>query len=167
LSAQAVLKDAADRGVCVSLNGDNLAFKATVRPPPELLANLKMHKAEIVALLRNEAAHPKPRIVREPPFGSDSVPERFIAAWQALISHRPLGVDVYAWEAAIYDGAALFGDFGKLLDDYRWTPNDLFAVPRDGRPGGLAWFIKGSPVTALGRVIAQTQDGRIFHKPER
>jgi hypothetical protein len=52
MSALTVLKDATDSGVRISLKGDNLAFKATVRPPPELLAKLREHKAEIVALLR-------------------------------------------------------------------------------------------------------------------
>ncbi len=54
MSARSVLKDASDCGVRVSLNGDNLAFKATVRLAPELLAKLKAHKAEIVALLLAE-----------------------------------------------------------------------------------------------------------------
>jgi hypothetical protein len=51
MSAAAVLRDAAKCGVVLSLNGANVAFKAAVRPPPELLARLREHKAEIVALL--------------------------------------------------------------------------------------------------------------------
>jgi len=37
-----------------SLNGDNLALKASAKPSAALLAKLKAHKAEIVALLRQE-----------------------------------------------------------------------------------------------------------------
>jgi hypothetical protein len=66
--------------------------------------------------------------------------------------------------AAIYDAALLFGDFGQLLDEYRWPPGDIFDVPQDGKQGGLVWFIKGSPVVALGRQMAQTQDGRIWRR---
>jgi hypothetical protein len=103
-----------------------------------------------------------PRIVFEPPFGADQVPDRFIAAWQALLSQCPIGLALFVWEAAKYDAALLFGDFGRLLDDYKWTPGDLFDVPHDGKHGGLAWFIRGSPVVAIGRDMAQTQDGRIW-----
>jgi hypothetical protein len=70
----------------------------------------------------------------------------------------------FVWEAAIYDGALLFGDFGQLLDEYRWPPGSLFDVPRGSQQGGLVWFIKGSPVTAIGRDMAQTQDGRIWRR---
>jgi hypothetical protein len=52
LSLVALLQDAADSGVRISLRGSNLALKAAVKPPPELLASLRTHKAEIVALLR-------------------------------------------------------------------------------------------------------------------
>jgi hypothetical protein len=60
MSAAAVLRDAAECGVSLSLNGANVAFKAAVRPPPALLARLREHKAEIVALLRREIATEPP-----------------------------------------------------------------------------------------------------------
>jgi TubC N-terminal docking domain len=111
LSALTIIKEAADCGVRLNLNGDSLALKATTNPPASLLANIKAHKAEIVALLRQEAdeatnaatsrppwwPEPHPRIVRELPFGSDGVPERYRAAWQALLSQCPAGVDLYVW----------------------------------------------------------------------
>jgi hypothetical protein len=73
------------------------------RPPDELLAKLKQHKAEIVALLQQEVdeaasaatsrpswwPEPHPRIVREPPFGSDCVPTRYRAAWDVLLAQCP------------------------------------------------------------------------------
>jgi hypothetical protein len=58
MSAAAILRDAAECGVVLSLNGADVAFKAAIRPPPELLARLREHKAEIVALLAAEAAPP-------------------------------------------------------------------------------------------------------------
>jgi hypothetical protein len=42
---------------------------------------------------------------------------------------------------------------------------DLFAVPRNGTRGGLLWFIKGSPVVAIGQTAAFVQDGRIYRRP--
>ncbi len=103
--------------------------------------------------------------MRESPFGSGKVPERYLAAWQALLAQCPPSAKPIVWEAAIYDAATLFGDFGTLLVEYGWTPADLFDVPRDG--GGLAWFIKGNPVVAIGRAMAQLQDGRIWRRASR
>ena len=71
-------------------------------------------------------------------------------------------VGPFAWEAAKHDAAILFGVFGRLPGEYQWAPDDLFDVPHDGKSGGLVWFIKGSPVTAIGHRMAQMQDGRIW-----
>ena len=92
----------------------------------------------------------------------DHVPERYQAAWRSLLSQCPASVGPFVWEAAKHDAAILFGDFGRLLGEYQWAPGDLFDVPYDGKSGGLVWFIKGSPVTAIGHSMAQTQDGRIW-----
>ena len=92
----------------------------------------------------------------------DHVPERYQAAWRSLL----IPVSCLGWafrvEAAKPDAAILFSDFGRLLGEYQWPPSDVFDVPHDGKSGGLVWFIKGSPVTAIGHSMAQTQDGRIW-----
>jgi hypothetical protein len=64
----------------------------------------------------------------------------------------------FVWETAVYDCALLFGDFGKLIDEYRWQPEDLFGQ------AGLVWFIAGHPVVAIGKAMAQTQDGRVWFR---
>jgi TubC N-terminal docking domain len=56
LSAQTILKQAADFGVKLTLDGDQIAFKAPRKVPPALLANIKEHKAEIIAILRSNPA---------------------------------------------------------------------------------------------------------------
>jgi len=109
-----------------------------------------------------------PRRIRcEFPWGLDHVPARHQPAWEALFVRCPPDVTPYVWQGAIFDAAGLFGDFGALIDEYRWAPIDLFDVPHDGRPGGLIWFIKGSPVIAIGRGMAQCQDGRIWRRASR
>jgi hypothetical protein len=55
-----MLKEAAACGVRLSLNGDNLALKASAKPSAALLAKLKANKAEIVALLRQAACAVRP-----------------------------------------------------------------------------------------------------------
>jgi TubC N-terminal docking domain len=56
LSAQTTLKQAADFGVKLTLDGDRLAFKAPTKPPAGLLSTIREHKAEIIALLRSYPA---------------------------------------------------------------------------------------------------------------
>jgi hypothetical protein len=105
------------------------------------------------------APWPEPKITGTPPFGADHVPSRYEAAWQALLAGCPPRATPLFWQAAIFDAAILFGDFGKLIDEYHWTPGDLFDAP-----GGLIWFIHGSPVVAIGHSMAQCQDGRIWRR---
>jgi hypothetical protein len=81
-----------------------------------------------------------------------------------MLAQRPPGVPPIVWEAAIYDAALLFGDWGSELARLGWQANDLFAVPRTGTRGGLLWFIKGSPVVAIGQTAAFVQDGRLYRR---
>jgi TubC N-terminal docking domain len=60
LSALAIIQQAAECGIRLSLNGDNVAFKASTKPSSDMLAALKKHKAEIVALLRQEVRAVRP-----------------------------------------------------------------------------------------------------------
>ena len=46
----------------------------------------------------------------------------------------------------------------------RWTAGELFDVPRDGRPRGLVWQLKGERVDALGEDRARLDDGRTIKR---
>jgi hypothetical protein len=165
MSAAAIIQKAREEGLSlVVTERDTIKVigprVAANRWAPELVAN----KPAILAALRQTGAPPwpAPRINREKPFGLDHVPECYQAAWRSLLSQCPALVGPFVWEAVKHDAAILFGDFGRLLGEYQWGPGDLFDVPHDGKSGGLVWFIKGSPVTAIGHSMAQTQDGRIW-----
>ena len=56
MSAAAVVEEAIAAGIRLGLDGGDLALKAKARPPDALLAKLKAHKPEIVALLRATGA---------------------------------------------------------------------------------------------------------------
>jgi hypothetical protein len=58
----------------------------------------------------------------------------------------------------------IFGDCGSELTRLGWQANDLFAVPGNDTRGGLLWFIKGSPVVAIGQTAAFVQDGRLYRR---
>jgi hypothetical protein len=63
-----------------------------------------------------EIAVASPRIVKDPHFGCDHVPARYLRAWNDLLSQCPAGVNAAVWETAIYDSAALFGTWGVELN---------------------------------------------------
>lgn len=117
--------------------------------PDTIISELKRNKTGILSLLR---PRPEPRIWCEPPFGLDHVPERYLAAWQALLAKWPPGLAPFVWKASICDAVMLFGDFGKVLADYRWPPGDLFDVPHDVKPGGLVWFTPAAGFYPDGRI---------------
>lgn len=112
MSALAVILEATKAGVSLSLNGDRLALKAATKPSADLLASLKQHKAEIVALLRKEGREPpnwecpapegcEPHVTQAsvtPPLDAE-------AAHYAAI--RPKGYSDAEWAAAIADARRL------------------------------------------------------------
>jgi len=104
---------------------------------------LERHKAVIVAALQSAEIHPAwwpaphPRITAEEPFGLDRPPAQLRVAWFAITAQWPPEVTPAAWEAAMYDTAGLFGNWGKRIESFQWTANDLFA-----RPDGLVWSIR-------------------------
>jgi hypothetical protein len=102
---------------------------------------------------------PYPRIEVLPPFGCPEPPAPFLKAFGDFCQQCPLGVPFRDWEQAAIDVAAVFGGWGLTLVNFRYETGDIFALP-----GGLVWFIKGSPVMAIGRNMAQCRDGRIWRR---
>jgi hypothetical protein len=93
----------------------------------------------------------------EPPFGLGEVPQRLKSAWLAVSSRCPAGIEPVTWEMAMFDTALLIGDFGALIEDYRWTPGDLFDVPRDGGRVALCGFARARRCGASGRMEPSRQ----------
>jgi hypothetical protein len=147
MSALAVMKQAAACGVRVSLRDDKLALKATVRPSQQLLARLQLHKAQIIALLRQAScAEPdEVEIEGRKAMAMGGVPEPYL--WQRIQCQRPQSVTEDEWRQAINDA-------GLFLD--RWGS--------DSSPGGLVWFLQGEAVRALGPEHAVTESGRTFDR---
>jgi hypothetical protein len=172
LSALAITKEAADCGVRVNLNGDSLALKATTKPSASVLTKLQLHKAEIVALLRQDAgvARPEPDdadLEERKGMAMGSVPEPYLDAWARLQCQKPMRVSDDDWRQAIDAAGRFLDQWGSLAVEFQWKPADLFDVPRDGRPGGLVWFLQGETVRALGPEHAVTEGERIFDRVTR
>jgi hypothetical protein len=178
--ARALIRYAQQDGLSLTVKDGGLVIAVTSKNDADLLSELRAHEgaiiqaiwagagADAISIIPPRPAEAfRPPILQEPPFGLDQVPDRYRAAWEAFLTQCPAGGTPHVWQAAIFDAATLFGSFGALIDEYRWAPGDLFDVPRDGRPDGVIWFIKGSPVVAVGRGMVQCQDGRIWRRAAR
>jgi hypothetical protein len=91
------------------------------------------------------ASWPAPKIAKTSPFGANEVPSRYRDGWQALLAGCPPWAAPWQWETAIFDIRNLFGEWGAELLRLSWQPNDIF-----DRWHGLAWFLRGQHVTAIG-----------------
>ena len=168
MSAQAIIKQAADCGVSVSLNGDSLALTAATKPSASLLAKLKQHKAEIVAALRPEGGiappeHDEAEIEERKGMAMASVPEPYLDVWARLQCHPPMGASNEEWRQVI-DAGRFLDQWGSRAVEFQWTPGDLFDVPNASGKCGLIWFLDGEAVRSLEPEHAVTTSGRVFDR---
>jgi hypothetical protein len=140
MNSPAALDLAREHGICVSLdNGGALKLHAPRTPPPEVLAALRRHKAEIVAYLqerRAQEAAGKPAATVEPMAPALSRVE----VWRAGIASLDPAIDpcpgfaTNSWPA-IYAQIARFLDpawpFARLAAETGWTELELFGVHRE------------------------------------
>ena len=91
---------------------------------------------------------------------ADSVPSCYLDAWARLNHQKPARVSEPEWRLALDEGGRFLDAWGAEAATMRWTAGELFDVPRDGRPGGLVWQLKGERVDALGEDRARLEDGR-------
>jgi hypothetical protein len=140
MNAAALLEKARQTGIALTVVDSKLRLEADDEPPAELVEAIVRQKTEIIALLAGNDA------LNEP---IPTVPERYRNAWARFQLRRPGGVTEQAWRQAIDDTGKFFDQWGSLAVEFGWTPGDLFDVPRDGAMG-LAWWLTGRAVTALG-----------------
>ena len=63
------------------------------------------------------------------------VPAAYADAWARLQIQKPMAVSDDDWRLAINDASILLDAWGSVAFDLQWTANELFDVPREGRPG--------------------------------
>jgi hypothetical protein len=51
MNARTIISEAMESGMSLSLSGGNLALKSAAKPPDDLLARIKAHKNNIIAIL--------------------------------------------------------------------------------------------------------------------
>jgi hypothetical protein len=97
---------------------------------------------------------------------ADSVPPCYLDAWARLQCQRPSYATEEAWRRAIVDAGRFLDGWGADAETMQWTPGELFDAPRNGRPCGFAWQLKGQHVDALGEHRARLADGRTILRSE-
>ncbi len=95
---------------------------------------------------------------------ADRVPPCYLDAWARLQCQRASYVSEEARRRAIDDGGRFLDAWGADAAMMQWTASELFDVPREGRPGGLVWQLKGERVNALGEDQARLDDGRMIKR---
>jgi hypothetical protein len=98
---------------------------------------------------------------------ADRVPARYLDTWARLQCQRPSYAPVDTWKRDIEDGGRFLDLWGTDAAAMRWTAGELFDVPRDGRPGGLVWQLKGERVGTLGEDGARLTHGRMIKRQVR
>jgi hypothetical protein len=96
---------------------------------------------------------------------TDKVPDSYLDAWARFQSQCPAVVIEERWRQAVADAGRFLNQWGKLADSFGWSSGDLFDVPRDGAMG-LAWWLKGRTVSALGpehACVGQPVYDRVMH----
>jgi hypothetical protein len=93
-----------------------------------------------------------------------SVPKLYLDAWGRLQCQKPMRISDGDWRQAIDDGGRFLDQWGNLAAELQWTSGEIFDVPRDGRQGGLLWFLKGDTVRVLGPEHAVTISGRVYER---
>jgi hypothetical protein len=91
---------------------------------------------------------------------AESVPACYLDAWAHFQCQRPLSLAESEWWQAIDDAGLFLDAWGANAAAMQWSSDELFDVPREGRPGGLVWQLKGCRVSALGTDKARVADGR-------
>ena len=69
------------------------------------------------------------------------VPAIYLDAWARLNHQKPMRISDAEWRLALDDGGRFLDRWGSEAALWGWTAGDLFDVPREGKPGGLIWFI--------------------------
>jgi len=170
------------RGEAIAENGvtgvAGITAHSGLRPkPPELrqLRRLRLEnaneekdaKAGVSSPVTAPLADDLDAIEERAALAADSVPACYLDVWARLNCQKPASVSETEWRLALDDGGRFLDAWGADAAKLQWTAGELFDVPRDGRPGGLVWGLKGEPVSALGEDRARLTDGRTIKRQAR
>jgi hypothetical protein len=151
VTARALIEASIAAGLSLDLDGDNLIIETEAEPPAALLAELRRHKAELIAALQIEREE-RAAIVEHDGGAARTWAEGFAR----LDPDQPLcDVPPHRWQRFVDDvGLFLDSGFAEQAAALGWGPHDLFGCDSD-RPlarvdrAGLLWLLKGDKLVAL------------------
>ena len=144
--AQRLIEDARAAGLSIEVEGADLIVEVDCEMPPDLLASLRQHKAELIAALvrPSRASTPTPDELDERAalieFGAN-VPRRWAEGYAALCSMAPpSGFSPERWQR-IVDAAGSFLDrwASEAITAGGRTWTCLAATATDPMPASIAW----------------------------
>jgi hypothetical protein len=158
MSARALIAAARAEGLTIVAEGDNLVIETDRDPPAALLAELRQHKAELIAVLS----------VDDPEEGAAIIAEHasVLRAWAEGIARldpdRPLSnVPPRRWRAVCGAIGAFLDRWGAEAVRLGWTAEDLFGADAD-RPE-VTWLNSGPLWSGdSARVIEMHTDRIVF-----
>ena len=154
------------RGEAIAENGvtgvSGVTGRSGLRPKPPELRQLrplrlengnggKSAKEGVTSPVTAPLADDLDAIEERAALAADRVPACYLDAWARLQCQRPLSVPDAEWRRAIDDAGLFLDAWGADAAAMGWSAGELFDVPRDGRPGGLVWQLKGAARRSLGR----------------
>jgi hypothetical protein len=95
------------------------------------------------------------------------VPRIYADAFARLQLLQCFSVGEAEWQRAVCDAGLFLDQWASLAVELGWTAGDLFDVPRDGKLGGLVWFLNSESVRSLGPEQAITESRRVFDRAMR
>jgi len=118
----------------------------------------------VAAHVASPAAPDLDAIEERAALAADRVPPVYLDVWARLNCQKPASVSEAKWRLALDDGGRFLDAWGADAAAMQWSAGSLFDLPREGRPGGLVWQLRGECVNALGEHRARLADGRTIER---
>jgi len=153
-AALALLESARLQGLEIKASGNHLKLRALHKPPDDVIAEVKLHKSELLALLTppvDDTFEERAALVE---YGA-GVPREWAEGFARLdLASPPKGFDKRRWRTLIDDGGKFLDRWGAEAARLGWSALDVFgahpiapAVRYDA--AGLVLLIGGSDVLAV------------------
>ena len=93
---------------------------------------------------------------------SETCPAPYADTFARLNHQKPITVSDAQWSRALDDAGRFLDEWGAEAAAMQWSAGELFDIPREGKPGGILWQLKGERVDALGADHVRLSDGRVI-----
>lgn len=137
---------------------DKLSVASDVDAQCALTSPTPLQRAVHVAKLAT--CQPEETLHERAGMAAGGVPKIYLDAWAGFQCASSRLVSADAWQQAIQDAGLLLDQWGDCLAQYDWAAVSIFG------PDGLAWFIAGERVRAVGPDHAITASDRVFDRRE-